>query len=346
MRTFLFISCQNYISNVDHQLPLVWSKIIPIIKNRQGNLDGLLLDWHLQQETEAGDYSSASLATHLRVLATQGNLVDLPIVLCSAQDNFAINYKRDTTTHDLFDMVYSKNDLREDQTQLEFIALANGYKVLNKAIKTACGILGIAQNEYESLDVRFQAEFNNFFEIKSPSHQIARFLLHEVIEYQGILVDENVLAARLGVDKSSPDWDKLKEILSSYQYKGVFDEAWERWWWFGVESWWKTNFAGKALRSSSASKRVEYLKESFMLQNLVPSAKTPRSKSDSFWTVCYYAGTPLDTIDGFTLLQDETIKAWQEKRYVSLDYALENKVAIATIEKPRFTKLKETYVNR
>lgn len=322
MRTFLFISCQNYISdrlNVEHQLPLVWSTIMPIIKHRQGNLDGLLLDWQLQREEEAGDYSSASLAQHLRVLATEGSLTDLPIVLCSAQDDFARKYKQDLTTHDLFDMVYSKTDLSEDHTQAEFIALANGYRLLNASNKTPHGILGITQNEYENLDIRFQAEFKRLFDVGSPAHQIAQFLLREVLEHQGILIDEDVLAARLGVDKSSPAWESLKEKLKTTRYKGVFGEAWVRWWWFGVENWWREIAPNTRLQMMSAEARIQSM-ASLGLE-LRPATKTTHATSDEFWAVCDVSKKPIDIMDGF-ILNKQNNHTWQEREYVSNETAL------------------------
>lgn len=352
MRTFLFISCQNYISdrlNVEHQLPLVWSTIMPIIKHRQGNLDGLLLDWQLQREEEAGDYSSASLAQHLRVLATEGSLTDLPIVLCSAQDDFARKYKQDLTTHDLFDMVYSKTDLSEDHTQAEFIALANGYRLLNASNKTPHGILGITQNEYENLDIRFQAEFKRLFDVGSPAHQIAQFLLREVLEHQGILIDEDILAARLGVAVSSPAWEGLKAQLDSAKYKGVFSEAWARWWWFGVEKWCEQKMGDISLQNTSATKRVNLLKNALPnLQDLTPASPIEYSNSDEFWTVCYATKKPLDYFDGFKTNAHLRYE-WQEPIYVSnfavLEYGSkeEGKWELSPIEINRFKEFKNRH---
>ncbi|TAG41494.1 MAG: hypothetical protein EAZ31_07530 [Cytophagia bacterium] len=331
---------------IEPRKPETWHEIT--LKAKETDFDGLLLDWQLEEEVERGDYSSAPLAQQLRVLATEHKIKAFPIILCSAHKNFNKNFIPDLTTHDLFDMVYSKNDLKKDSTQNEFIALANGYIKLNETSKKSYTILHISESDYFKLDIRFQAELDSL--MQSPSHEIARFLLRELIEHQGILIDEDVLAARLGINKSSDDWEKLKEKLSSLKYKGVFGEAWERWWWFEIENWWRSNFTGISLRSSTADVRVENIKQKINLQNLVPCIKTAKSKGSSFWTVCWFSKSPLDTIDGFTLLKDETIKAWQEKRYISLDYALEERKKvekeISTIEMPRFNKLKQMYDNR
>lgn len=171
MCTFLFISIQNHTQgnlNLEFQKPLIWGKMLQFIKEKQNTFDGLLLDWQLQVEAEGGDYSSAALAQELRVLATQGGLIDLPILLCSAQDDFKAKYYKDSTSHKLFDLVYSKDDLKKDHAQLEFIALAEGYKRLNNTSKTAQTTLAISPEDYARLDVRFQAEFERFFTLKSP----------------------------------------------------------------------------------------------------------------------------------------------------------------------------------
>ncbi len=332
---------------VEAQMPNTWQTIIS--ETQKGSLNGLLLDWQLQREEEAGDYSSASLAQHLRVLATEGSLTDLPIVLCSAQDGFTRKYKQDLTTHDLFDMVYHKDDLSEDHTQDEFIALANGYKELNKNNKMPHGILGISEPDYARLDIRFQAEFKRFFDLGSPAHQIAQFLLREVLEYQGILIDEDVLAARLGVAKSSPDWEKLKAQLDSAKYKGVFGDAWERWWWFEVEKWCEQKMGDISLQNTSSTKRVNLLKNALPdLQDLVPASPTEYSNSDDFWTVCYATKKPLDYFDGFKT-NIHLHYEWQEPIYVSnfavLEYGskVEGKWELSPTEINRFEEFKNRH---
>lgn len=299
--------------------------------------DGVILDWQLQNSKDKALYTSASLAQELREVSNHNK--DVTIVLCSADSGFLTNRNKDKTSHGLFDMVYSKHDFKDGNPKIpqyrkELIVLAQGYKVLNEVSKTVYSILGIAKNEYESLDVRFQSEFNNFFEIQSPSHEIARFLLREVIEYQGILIDEYVLAARLGVDihneEQNPEekeaskkaWEKLKEELKPAEYNGVFSEAWQRWWWFKVENWLSENFSEIQFQFISATKRIEVLKRKFPEVSSLTAAKPLEyCDSEEFWTICYETKKPLDAFDGFRT-NIKTHFDWQEEVYVSNQVAV------------------------
>lgn len=327
--------------------PKNWKEILEDIEEQK--IDGLLLDWQLQGNNQIPDYSSVALAQEIRELSNQGK-PDLPIILCSAQEGFKTRYDRDRTSHNLFDEVYPKEDLNEPSKNSslikQFISLAKGYKELNKTDKTYLSILNIGEASFNILDIRFQEELKTLFQ--SPPHEIARFILREVIEFQGILVDEYVLAARFGINRDkSEDWDKLKNILAPYRYNGVFSDAWERWWWFEIDNFWKKHFNDIPLRSSPAAKRVEYIRK---VTNLKLECATPNefSKSDLFWTSCIKTNIPIDTIDGFTLSIEDIVKPWQEKHYVSTNYLLNSgdvKI-ISSIEKPRLKKLKELYGNR
>jgi hypothetical protein len=248
-------------------------------------------------------------------------------------------------------MVYHKDDLSKDHTQAEFIALANGYKLLNATDKKPHIILGVSEADYARLDVRFQAEFKRFFDALSPApaHQIAQFLLREVLEHQGILIDEDVLAARLGVDKSLPAWKDLKEKLETARYKGVFGEAWVRWWWFGVEKWCEEKFGDISLQNTPSSKRVNLLKNALPdLQNLVPASPIEYCNSDEFWTVCYATKKPLDYFDGFKT-NVHLHYEWQEPIYVSnfavLEYGnkVEGKWELSPTEMSRYREFKNRH---
>ena len=81
------------------------------------------------------------------------------------------------------------------------------------------------------LDVRLANHFKN---VKYPTHEYALFILRELIERPGPLISEELLSARLGIDRdNSPDWIKLGniagvpvpnniyEILSSDEFESI-----------------------------------------------------------------------------------------------------------------------------
>jgi hypothetical protein len=321
--------------------PKNWQSIRTDIE--QQGVNGILLDWNLQGNLNTSDYSSVALAQELRELARQGTIKDIPIILCSAQTDFNIKYDKDATSHNLFDVVYDKETLTGSDSNsyiYKFISLSKGYQILNQA-KTISSILKIENTDFESLDIRFQEEINNL--LQSPSHEIARFILRQVIEYQGILIDEAVLAARLGIDKEkSKDWNKLKETLSSYKYQGVFGDAWERWWWFGVEKWWNTIAPDTHLQTNSASNRVKLISDKTKTHALVPAQKLKYTNSDEFWAVCAVLHKPIDIMDGF-ILDKKTHYTWQEREYISNEAIIssEYKLQVDVLERKRLHEFKE-----
>lgn len=71
----------------------------------------------------------------------------------------------------------------------------------------------IFQIDDSFIDTRFLSEF---YELrKAPVHIQTKFLITEFLTRQGLLIDEDVLAARLGINKAtSTDWNKLLKVLS------------------------------------------------------------------------------------------------------------------------------------
>ena len=79
----------------------------------QATPDGLLLDLRLDQKPgESGrrvQYRAVSLAQELRTRMTEGALISFPIALWSIASKFKRSYRRDSSSHDLFDAVYDKS---------------------------------------------------------------------------------------------------------------------------------------------------------------------------------------------------------------------------------------------
>ena len=309
-----------------------WDSMSDFLSKTSINIDGVLIHSNLLNV----NYDFISLANSLY----QRNQCPI-ILLCEDKSKFT----NSLILQLLFNQIYTESDivLNSSKVKRQLISLAQGYKVIN-AQKTIKSILQISKSEFENLDIRFQAEFDSL--LKSPSHEIARFILREVIEFQGILIDENVLAARLGVDisKSDIDWNDLKKELESCKYNGVFGDAWERWWWFKIANWWNDNFLNISLRRLSAHKRVEAINTHRKL-NLVSITTKQSWQSDAFWTVCIKKNIPIDITDGFTLVKESVVKTWQEKHYVSIDYIYEtgDRKIISLIEYERLEELKKIY---
>lgn len=270
-----------------------------------------------------------------------------PIVLWSVDKKMQDSYYRDETAHDLFDQAYIKQaHVNKEPARVaeELISLSKGYqKILSS--DSFHKMLGLSKEEGKNLDPRLGSKF--LFQKKYPTHEYARYILRELIDIEGPLINEFVLAARLGVDKdSSPDWEKCKLILSKKAgYSGAFYEAWPRWWAAKIELWWNSLSDSPGLLSNlRATERVKYLRSSTTLKKLKAAEPIENSYSDRYWTICQAYKKPLDPIDGFRKSYEE-LKPWQEPPYLSF-LSILNRTAekegfkIHPLERSRFNKFR------
>ncbi|RKD12481.1 hypothetical protein BCY91_12615 [Pelobium manganitolerans] len=279
--------------------------------------DGLLLDFKLQfsdDEDSEVKYSGAELAQSIRSGVKSGSIRDIPIFLCSTEE-FYISYF-DRTSKDLFDKNYKKEKtLNTEQTKHELISFANAYSMIRKNKETEAIIKKQKDqdNDIQILDTELQC-------LETP-HEIIYLLNNYFMQHSGPLIDEDLLAIRLGIDKlASKDWESLKEkFLASFKYVGILHESYPRWWQFEINNWWKETF-GKSLSITSAEDRVERLIKEFDLQ-LIPIALPKHQHYTTFWYKCRLSNTPLDAFDGLRTIEMPRY-AWQDPNYISLGYLL------------------------
>jgi hypothetical protein len=295
------------------------------------NIQGILFDWNLTDPSKSNPngVTSVGMAQHLRQFISfdangllRENKIDIPFILCSSRADIMRILEKDRTSIDLFDRIYPRDYISDNSKKIiqEFISLAKGYQLLNNT-KSIKSILGIEDYDLENLDIRFREKMRIL--AQNPSHETARFILNELIDYQGILINEDVLAARLGIDiNNSKGWEHIKEKLNKAKYKGVFGDAWETWWWVKVEKWWENNFPDDNLAFTSAKNRIELL-SSLNFKNIVAAEKLQYAISDEFWTVCEVLKKPIDISDGF-MNNKEISYPWQERDYISKQAILED----------------------
>lgn len=320
------------------------------------NAFGLLLDLRLDTEADSsGDkvpYRGPTLAQELRTRMTEGEIVPaFPIVLWTIDENFLKSFCKDETSHDLFDAVYVKDGLITQQPEAvakEMISLAVGYRVLNESKQkklSADKILGLETDDNVGVHAAFLDELADVLDHR-PDHQVVQLLLKQLIQVPGLLVDEVLVAARLGVDVNAchSAWEQLKNQLDQAYYRGPFYEGWERWWWFRVEDWWTTlSEKPPNLRRISAQERVRLLNDRFGL-DLVAASPICETDSSKYYTLCVATKRPLDPVDGLRIVQRDR-KSWHDTQYVSVHAALEriNKEnwRIDPMDRERLDRLKE-----
>ena len=340
------------ISAVQHQNS--WEDQLNFLKSNEPNYNGLILDLKLDdwanKDHIRAKFRGTSLAQEIRTRQKERELKSFPIILFSANDK--IQLALENSGKDLFDICIDKSDINDESFAIyrsQMIALVRGYSRLESS---ADGSTDDKENIFcintSLLDSRFLSEFDNIK--NSPIHSQARFLISELLGKQGLLINEDVLAARLGIDKGkSSDWNLLKTKIASAQYKGVFFEGWTRWWMPLIDEWWSKDLkADTSLRSSSAKERVERIRMFYQLNNLIAAERIDKSNSDDFWTVCMAYNRPLDPVDGLLIQGQDNLFPWQEPLFVSVDAALKRKEKekwkeLADVEKSYFEELKVVY---
>lgn len=298
------------------------------------NRFGLLLDLRLDTEADVHGnkvpYRGPTLAQELRTRMMENDMRSFPIILWSINEKFVNSFDRDDTSHDLFDAVYGKDDLISRQPQLvarQMIALSEGYSrlemlgVINTQTSMQC--LNLTEDDLLGIHAAFLDEY--LLAMKTQSrHEVAYLLLGDLIRMPGLLVEEEMVAARLGVDmcKSSEGWAILKNYFDSAAYRGPFEGGWPRWWWFKIEDWWNGfSETQPNLRRLTAEDRVNLLNSRFNL-NLVAALPIESGYSTKFFSLCVATRSPLDPADGLRVIKKNR-KSWHDTPYVSIYAALE-----------------------
>lgn len=291
------------------------------VKNLK-NYDGLLLDLRTDEFSKNSNFTGSVWGQHVRDLATDPklNVKDVPIVLFSTDLKLKATYFKDLTSNNIFDRFLTKGNT-DDNVKRKLISLANGYKIISKE-KNFNKLLKI---NIINLDPRI---FSRFSVDDIPAHEYAQMILKDLIYAKGVLINEQYLAARLGIDKdNSSDWNNLKKLFSDAKYKGVFSEGWDRWWMFEVDKIFN-DISETYLNYLDAKERVANLKDKLKLENLNYAEPIQKNESYDYWTVCKALGKPLDPREAFKVYTRSEPKPWQEYEYISIEALLEEVLAI------------------
>ncbi|MFT6908029.1 MAG: hypothetical protein ACJAS1_004717 [Oleiphilaceae bacterium] len=282
------------------------------------DIDLLLLDFRLSDKEAI--YDAPTIAQTVRTKNTM-NHKNLPIVLISSEDNISDFYK-DYTSQDLFDFAVSKKDLLENINKYSsrLKSLIRGYvaiSAVNTDIhKNLKQLLNCPELIAEKLSPRI-IETLESEKHTADTYMASDFILNHIVKPIGILIGEDVLLSRLGIMKGSKGWEELKTHLEDYRYTGVFKESYNRWWFSGVEDWWKKISPEEpSLKRLKASERKLILEQKLDINELNVAQKSECSKSEYFWTICAKHQTPLDPIDGFESVKNT--ETWEDKEYFSL----------------------------
>lgn len=284
-------------------------------------IDGLIIDLKLDENAENANYTAPPLAQAFRSkyaeIAKTGSRIDIPIILFSTDSKIDDLYAYDSTSHDLFDFRMSKTSSEKYPLySRRLFAITNGYKQINN-IQGDIDVNQLLNYNIKGLEPRIFEDCEIIPNL--PAYEYAKRILRGLLFYDSYLIDDNILAARLGIDKdASQDWNRIKELYSDAKYNGIFSEGWERWWMPEVNNIFKKISGGKSLSNLKASDRVLYYTE---YSNITPATLIEKSESTRFWTICRCYMKPLDPREGFRIIRRNRMP-WHDSQYISLEAAL------------------------
>lgn len=312
--------------------------------------DGLILDLKLDElPVDNGChacYRGSELAQHIRDKQKEGVVKAIPIILFSGEDK--IKSSLDSTAKDLFDLCLEKGSMVTVEQILPVVGQLEAIALCYRRLRSGEDAVRMLDSPME-IDNRFTGLLSDLQQNDSIS-SVARFILNEFILKPGLLIDERLLAARLGVDmeKSKEAWKAVTNLFKEVEYQGVLCHGWRRWWMRGVNMLWREFSGGEYLQMMEAEERVEILKDKLSIDSIVVAEKPKYSESNKFWTVCCGTGKPMDSIDGFMIAGQEALYPWQDLQYVSKEAAflktnLRRWRNVAPSEKVRLESMKHVY---
>jgi len=307
-----------------------------IIK-QQKHFDGIILDLKLDENQE-GDkkafYTAPAFAQQLRSKSSNESpdfKNEFPIFLLTSKIKLSQYYNSDKASHDLFDSCFIKSKnfgTSAKSYENEIFSIISAYEKIEKS------------SSYEEIldltidtDLKYSV-FTDSYEESSVSEK-AKFINKQIIGKSGVLINEKILAARLGIDiENSADWSALKEKLEKIKYTGVYSDIHE-----------KTTVSKRNLAALNASERVNFLKDVFKVKELNDAKPIPKTVSTRYWTICQALQKPLDPNEGFKLRNSHP-ESWQDTEYITLQSFLDGKVQpkdIHPIEIERFKYIKSQF---
>jgi len=331
------------------EYPRMLESFVDLLAENYQGIDAILIDLKLNENhtgmEDFATYPAQILANAIRTYQNgeDQKFVEFPLFLISSLENKKALYESDIKSHDLFDFFVSKNDIAKSGIEYEdnMYSIIEAYKEVSSG-KKLFELLNIEEEEYNSLSINYDSSD----ELVSTTSQ---FIFNNIIMHSGVLINENILAARLGIDiEKSEDWSNLLEIINpSLIYEGIFSKTWIRWWSNRLLDWWESEISEEViLINSTADERVKLLKDKFGLEKLITAEPIDEFMKNSFWTVCKALNKPLDIYDG--LVVNRKKETWQDKEYVSPKAVFEGEskkqgIKLHPNEKNRYEKLKKFY---
>ncbi len=338
----------SHLADIKAELPLNMSEqMAHLMAQQKANaFDGLILDHRLDDTEGLAKYRGSTMAQEIRTQSAEKRpeLHSCPVVLWSVEDKLRLSYRRDDTSHDLFDLVIDKKLLDEEketypkQVAQKLEALVDGYLSIEtakgKGISRVARLLNVSEEFVEQLDPRIIAPLTNNSTEPLPIHEQALFILRQLLEIPNYaLITREVVAARLGIkvgDVAKFD-EEIDKLLPNARYTGAFAAGWPCWWAALIEQSWEDLLEPPVvvLRLLPAARRVAIINE-VLGSSFEPATPPKFAKSTHFWTSCILTHQPLDPEEGYQV--SKKLHPWQLTQFASLIGLMDGQYNAASIE--------------
>lgn len=298
---------------------------------------GVLIDVDLS--AIPGEHGSGpGIAQDIRINQKNGKLSEFPVVRFAFRQRVDANVGGDPASDDLFDLRIQKEELAKDLASVQR-RLRGAREIYNSLLslrkfegEMLNQFLGLTDDDLEAWSHPALHERMAAARQVSP-HVAALLFMRGVLQPSGLLINEIVLAFRLGINReaSAGAWHKLLSELESTKYRGTASDSFDRWWARGVEDWWlDTLGAGSGLASLPISERHELLQE--LVPDLVALEMPQGSAGDKPWRACTLSleqdppqWIPVDPSEGVRVAPRSDLPPWVDPLYAALGPALQSR---------------------
>lgn len=287
---------------------------------------GLLMDIDLSNDSQSKE-SGLGLTADIRAAQHRETTPAFPIVRFSYRDKVAANIGNDSSSDDSFDLRIDKDRLSNEgvipAVQQKLRGVAEVYAGVDKA--STAEVFGLTEDHWGTWGSR---AFSEELRLSDRTYVKARLVVQGLVT-TGFLITDDILAARLGVDReNSKGWNDLTKALAKIEYAGLGSKYFRRWWARGLEEWWSQIAPDDPLAGTNITDRHAALSKRFA--GLVPLKMREDSPGQRPWRGCEltYEETgeflPLDPSRAVRFRARMTVPDWADPTYAALGPAIKH----------------------
>lgn len=300
---------------------------------------GVLMDVDLSSvPDELG--TGPGIAQDIRTKQKAKLACEFPIVRFSAAEPVQRNVLGDPSSDDLFELKIPKSDLKHrDYLVSQLLGLTQVYEVIGGLAEKGGAPDDLLSNLFNVNEEKFSKWGNEALiskissGIKHSPHVAANVFCRFFLTSPGLLIGEELLALRLGVDRqlSANAWSQLINNFDIFKYSGAGHKNFNRWWGRGLEDWWYSSVdRNSPLAGRTSVERVDNIAEITGIAGLVPLAAPSSQESFRPWRFCklgleseplnYIAVDPAECV---RITPQDELPAWIEPPCASFKLAMQ-----------------------